>query len=312
MPGLEAQTFKDFELIVVDDGGSTDGSVEYVRSRPLQAKLLRLTTSRGYAGACNAGLSEAKGELVGILGNDNRPEPTWLAELVRALDAHPEAAAVMSRSMEANYPGPCPFGSLSLLGHNKLLSTDWPVDRRPVPTFYPSGNALLCRRALLSRFFDESYSMYSEDVALGWGLRLQGRQVLFVPTSVTHHQGRQTTSRFPARRAFFQTRNRYLNLFLYYERATLVRLLPWIVADAIATLVSPKWPLSRLGALTWLAAHWLDVRRKRRAIQAQRKEPDRALFPYFAPPPRWLGAYLSLARVRNVGTAVGPPRKPTS
>jgi GT2 family glycosyltransferase len=262
--------------------------------------------NQGFTGGCNAGFAHARGELVGILANDNRPEPTWLEQLVLALDRHPEAAAAMSRSPEPGDPGPCVCGSLNPLGYNVILSTDWPPDRRPVPIFYASGNALLCRRALITRFFDPLYFMYSEDVSLGWLLRLKGWNVLYAPSSVTHHAGGATTSRTPGRRAFFQTRNRYLNLLLHYERGSLLRLLPWMLFDALATVVVRGHRAARLGALAWLANHAREVLARRRELQAQRRSPDRDLWPYFAPRGRLLRLYLSALGIRGLGSAVLP------
>jgi glycosyltransferase involved in cell wall biosynthesis len=84
-----AQTFTDFELIVVDDG-STDES---------EVKLRRLGTPirvicqprRGVAAARNAGASAAKGRYLAFLDSDDLWLPEKLAAQMRFMEEHPEA-----------------------------------------------------------------------------------------------------------------------------------------------------------------------------------------------------------------------------
>lgn len=309
LPRLEAQTFHDFETIVVDDGGSTDGTIEFVKSAHPRIRLVELKRNQGFAGACNAGLQAARGEYVAILGNDNRPEPTWLEELVKALETHPEAAIVESRSVEPTDKGPHPFQTTTLLGYNKILDLNWPTNGRPEPTFRASGNAVLCRRALIDRFFDPEYFAYSEDTSLSWRLRLQGWQVLHAPRAVTHHGLSQTTKRNPHRRAYLQTRNRVLNLLTHYERGTLVRLVPWLAGDFVGTILFRSHRLARLRGYLWIANHWARILQKRRAIQERRRRPDRDLFPYFAPPSAALRPFFAAIGMMGVGKRVGPKRR---
>ena len=46
---------------------------------------------RFFAGAVNAGIRATTSEIVVLLNNDTEAEPTWLEELLRALDANPRA-----------------------------------------------------------------------------------------------------------------------------------------------------------------------------------------------------------------------------
>src|SRR5215203_1969738 len=89
-----AQSYTDFELIVVDDG-SEDNTPE-VASGYEGVRLVR-QENRGLAGARNRGLVEASGEYVVFLDSDDRLLAGALEVGVRELEAHPECAFVSGR-----------------------------------------------------------------------------------------------------------------------------------------------------------------------------------------------------------------------
>ena len=85
---VAAQTLAPYEVIVIDDG-STDRSVEIVKSMPMDVKLLR-AQRRGGAGARNLGLRAARGDWLAFLDADDVWYPNHLqraAELIREHDA---------------------------------------------------------------------------------------------------------------------------------------------------------------------------------------------------------------------------------
>lgn len=89
MSSVRAQTFGDWEHVVVDDA-SLDDTAELVeragRSEP-RVRLVRSPANVGPALARNMGLADASGELVAFLDADDRLLPGYLSELVGLLDA---------------------------------------------------------------------------------------------------------------------------------------------------------------------------------------------------------------------------------
>ena len=90
---IQAQTFTDWEMIVVNDFGSDDGSGEILRAcaeKDPRIILIEPEYRLGLARSLNLGIQEAKGEYIARLDADDTSAPTRLAKQVAFLDAHPE------------------------------------------------------------------------------------------------------------------------------------------------------------------------------------------------------------------------------
>jgi glycosyltransferase involved in cell wall biosynthesis len=90
-----AQTFTDFELIVVDDG-SKDETAEIVKALAHEDRRMRLVqqANRGLAGARNTALRASRGDVFALLDSDDAWEPEFLQAQLAILDARPEVDIV--------------------------------------------------------------------------------------------------------------------------------------------------------------------------------------------------------------------------
>jgi glycosyltransferase involved in cell wall biosynthesis len=100
-----AQTFADFELLIIDDA-SSDRTAEILASYDdPRIRVLRNETNLGLTKSLNRGLQEARGELIARHDADDRSHPERLAEQVAFLDAHPEAAVVGAQANHIDESG---------------------------------------------------------------------------------------------------------------------------------------------------------------------------------------------------------------
>lgn len=86
-----AQSYRDYEVIIVDDG-SRDATSEIVASyNSDKIRLIRLAHNQGESGAMNEGIAAAQGELIAFLDADDQWLPDKLAKQVEALRNNPNA-----------------------------------------------------------------------------------------------------------------------------------------------------------------------------------------------------------------------------
>lgn len=145
-----AQTYKNFEVVVVNDGSPDTPELERVIA-PWRDQIVYLHTKNcGLAGARNNGIRAAKGELVALLDSDDSWEPNYLEVQVAKLDAEPSADIV--------YPRALFFGEEQGPGTQSACSTGEVTFSRLVQQKVSVMVSVLARRGALERvgLFDDS------------------------------------------------------------------------------------------------------------------------------------------------------------
>lgn len=171
------QPYGNIEYIVMD-GGSTDGTVDIIRSHADRISFWVSEPDRGISHAWNKALTHCTGDIVGILNADDFYEPDALRAAVRAFAAHPEAGFVFGDAQMCNLDGSPRYRQE---GDPLYLSTIvFNMPSIPHPTVF-------VRRSVYEQFggFDESYKT-AMDYEFLLRITLQGVRGHYLPKILTN------------------------------------------------------------------------------------------------------------------------------
>jgi len=192
LDGLRLQTYSDFSAIMVDNG-SNDGSLDYVQTHYPEVNTIALSENSGFAIANNIAIKSLQMKYVALLNNDAIPHPQWLANLVEAMEKHPEAGFAASKMLFAVNPDKIDrVGDVYTTAGTALLGgRGKPSDcfNRMGWVFGACAGAALYRSRMLDDIghFDEDFFLLYEDVDLNFRAQLKGYKCIYVPEAIVYH-----------------------------------------------------------------------------------------------------------------------------
>jgi GT2 family glycosyltransferase len=207
---LSRQTMADFEIVIVDNSGC--GLVRRNGTAP-GARVIENPRNAGFGAAFNQGWRASASPYVATLNDDAVAHPDWLAALVAALAARPDAGMCASQVRLFGEPRldsagmlVARDGSSKQRAHGRLPE-DFPV---PEEVLMPSGSAALYSRRMLDDIggFDDSFFLYCEDTDLGLRARWAGWKCLYAPLAVVEHHYSHSAGAASPLKAYYVERNR--------------------------------------------------------------------------------------------------------
>ncbi len=242
--------------VIVSDNGSSDGSIEWLRTAcgaDARLEIVAHGVNHGFARGNNLVLDRAAGDYLLFLNTDCLVQPDTLARLLEVMEQNPRAGmcGCLIRNTDGSEQAGCrrsvptPWrASVHVLHLHKLFPgnphfesfvlTEKPLPSQPAPVEAISGAMMFVRRAALEQVgpLDEGYFMHCEDLDWCMRFRERGWQVLFVPDiSVTHHKGECSKGR-PVRVLWHKHRGMVRFYRKFFSRRY-PRPLMWLVGIAV-------------------------------------------------------------------------------
>ncbi len=245
---LARQTFRDFEVLVVDNGSLDSYSLseiqDVLKEMPTgpNFKLISLRQNTGFAGGNLEGLKHARGEFVALLNNDTKPDPEWLEEIVKAMDAHKEVGICASKMITNGGHTIDSAGdgyANSLKGFKRGEGQNTRSFDRYEYVFGACAGAALYRRRMIDDigFLDDEFFLIHEDTDMNYRAQITGWKVLYVPSAVVYHQVRATIGNMSDTAIYYTLRNSELVRLKNVTLQVFLKCLPGFLTGIVTEFV---------------------------------------------------------------------------
>ena len=223
--------------IIVVDNASRDGSLELVREKYPEVRVIAFQENTGFSKAVNTGIMEADTEYVLLLNNDTVTDERMTECLEKAMDSDDKcfsaAAKMISLSLPDKLDGAGDF--YCALGWGFARGKDKPAESygKPGRIFSACAGAAIYRRSLFGEvgYFDENHFAYLEDIDIGYRANIYGYSNKYIPSAIVYHAGSAVSgSRHNEFKVKLSARN---SVYLIYKNMPFLQVilnLPFLVA----------------------------------------------------------------------------------
>ena len=242
---LRYQTYKNFDVLVIDNG-SSDDSLEYLRDlesyeKNLNIRVIYLDENLGFAGGVNVGLAASDSKYIILLNNDTQVFPDYVERLVNAIEKSEKIFAVNPLMINAHNKELVDDAGdgYSLLGWGYQIGVGEKVGdfTKKRAVFSACAGASIYRKSILDEvgYFDEMHFAYLEDMDLSFRARLKGYIIGFEPLAKVYHLGSATSgSKYNSFKVRLAARN---NIYLIYKNMTNLQIAFNILPLALGTFI---------------------------------------------------------------------------
>lgn len=278
LDSLRQQTFKDFEIIVVDNG-SRDQTTSIVEKEYPEVLLVSNRENEGFCRANNRGIRLSGGEYVLTLNADVVLDKGFLQCMVEAMEGGSQRMGMLSGKMLRQDEITLDSAGLILSKSRRFYDRgaeerDRGQHDREREVFGVCAGAGFYRRAMLEdistngEYFDNHFFFLGEDFDISWRAQLYGWKGEFLPSAVCYHL-RGSSEHGSKFRQYLSFKNRYL---LMLKNDSLVNILlasPWLIPYDACRFIY----LIFTNRLVWRGIREVfqalpDIWRKRRLIKA--------------------------------------------
>lgn len=226
LPSVTGSLTDDCELIVADNG-SSDDSVEFLRTHYPTLTTILLDQNYGFAEGYNRALRQIGHEYAVLLNSDVETPAGWIEPLLAYMEAHADCAACQPKLLSWHdktrfeYAGAA-GGFIDRYGYpfcRGRLFADVETDEgqydRDEPLLWATGACLMVRMSLFRAAggLDGRFFAHNEEIDLCWRFRLMGHTVGCVAQSRVYHLGGGTLPQGNPRKTFLNFRNNLAMLF---------------------------------------------------------------------------------------------------
>lgn len=191
---LKQQKFKDFEVLVVNDG-STDDTSEIAKNQG--ARVIDIP-HQGLSAARNTGINHAKAEIVAIIDADCHALPDWVEQAYTEIESNGETIVTGNTKIpKSNFLGDCISGLGYPGGGHLGFENMWPVDKGGYTNHLAGGNCAFRKETVKNLgAFNPKLTITADDVYLSLKLLENGFKIKYNPKMIMYHPPRKDLKSF--------------------------------------------------------------------------------------------------------------------
>lgn len=217
LESLNSITYKNIEIIVVDNASSKDAST--IPQKFPGITFIQNSINEGFAGGNNRGIEKAKGEIIFLLNNDTEVAPSFIEPVIELFEKDDKIGIVSSKLIYHHskniiqYAGSKGINSLTARG--TFIGTgeeDKGQYNKPANTALAHGAAMAIHRKVIDKIgmLPEVYFLYYEEMDFCEHAKRNGFTIWFQPASVVYHKESMSVGKLSAMKIYYLNRNRLL------------------------------------------------------------------------------------------------------
>ena len=225
LPSVVSNT-QDAEIIIADNC-STDKSVEWIKEKYPELRIIQLTQNWGFAEGYNKALKEVDSEYYVLLNSDVFTPEGWLKPLISYLEEHENCGACQPKILsdtnkeKFEYAGAA-GGYIDYFGYPfcrgrifDYVETDTGQYDDIAEIFWASGACLAIKREIFYKAgtFDSRFFAHQEEIDLCWRIKTLGYSIKCIPQSIIYHLGCGSLNYESPRKTFLNFRNNAILLY---------------------------------------------------------------------------------------------------
>lgn len=207
--------------IIVADNASTDDSVNLLKTKFADIKIIQLANNDGFAGGYNNALKEIEAEYYILLNSDVEVTTNWTKSIIDLMDTDKSIAAcqpkILSYQQKTHfeYAGAA-GGYIDWLGYpfcRGRIFDSYEEDKGQYndtkEIFWATGACMFVRAEIFQQLngFDANFFAHMEEIDLCWRIKNQGNRILYSSASTVYHVGGGTLHKSNPRKTFLNYRN---------------------------------------------------------------------------------------------------------
>lgn len=292
LSSLSKIDYKNWDLILVDNGSTDDSQNFLYKYKTLKFKLIQNSKNVGFAKANNQGFEISKGKYILLLNNDTKVEKSFLTDLVNKMEVDKSIGVIQPKIYLMDKPGYLDnvgsfFTRIGFLEHLGFLQKDSKEFDHELEIFSAKGACMLIRREVIDNtgLFDDDFFSYFEESDFCWRVWLAGWKVLFYPKAHIYHKLGFTIRRLNVTQLnYHYYKNRICSLIKNLGTINIILILvPHIIISASLIIIflfngqlKYAWMIKK--AILWNLWNLSKTFKKRKKIQMNRKLDDNELF----------------------------------